>query len=287
MEESQNTGKEYELFVARLQRAILNSEQYIQQKNIKVEINKKIVDKNGLKREFDVYWEYELAGIKYKTIIECKDYQSNISLEKIDALVGKLQDFPDIRGIFATRKGYQSGAKDKAKKNKIDLLIFREQNNTDWKDKDGNPLIRRIDINFTIMMPARILSFAPTLDGNWVKENTDIDISKPFQLSCPNDRIIIEDIEHSKKYSLFDLEHELFPLEKGCAGTFEKTENFQNAFIYCDKKKLKLSAYKVEYVIGKPFKNTMYYAKELIGVVEYLSKGEKKLVFNHSISCGI
>ena len=205
MEESQNTGKEYERFVARLQQAILDSEQYIQQKNIKIEINKKIVDKNGLKREFDVYWEYELAGIKYKTVIECKDYQSNISLEKIDALVGKLQDFPDIRGIFATRKGYQSGAKDKAEKNKIDLLIFREQNNTDWKDKDGNPLIKRIDINFTIIMPARILSFAPTLDGNWVKENTDMDISKPFQLSCLNDRMIIEDIEHSKKYSLFDL----------------------------------------------------------------------------------
>ena len=120
------TGKEYENFVSILQQAILSSEEYIKQKNIVIEKNKIIKDKNGLDREFDLYWEYELGGLTYKTVIECKDYKSPITVEKIDALIGKIQDIPELKGVFATKTGYQSGTKTKAKKNGIELLIVRE-----------------------------------------------------------------------------------------------------------------------------------------------------------------
>ncbi|GAG14919.1 unnamed protein product, partial [marine sediment metagenome] len=139
---AKNTGKEYEAFVANLQQALLDSELLGGQKNIEIEQNKKLVDSCGIEREFDLYWEYELAGISYKTIIECRDYNSNISVNHIDGLIGKLSDIPDVKGIFATRKGYQSGAKTKAGQNKIDLLIVRKQNDQDWQDKDGNPYIK-------------------------------------------------------------------------------------------------------------------------------------------------
>ena len=66
-----------------------------------------------------------------------------------------------------------------------------------------------MEINLELQMPARIISFDPLIDGNWVKENTDIDISKPLQFSEITNRIIIEDIEKSEKYSLFDLEGKL------------------------------------------------------------------------------
>lgn len=280
-----NTGKEYEVFVANLQQALLDSEPFMKQKNIAVEPNKELIDNCGIKREFDVYWEYELGGITYKTVIECKDYKSSVSVEKIDALLGKLHDLPDIRGVFATKKEYQSGAKTKAEKNKIDLLIFREQNGTDWKDKNGNPYIKKMEINLELQMPARIISFDPLIDGNWVKENTDIDISKPLQFSEITDRIIIEDIEKSEKYSLFDLEGKLFILQKGNSGTFESTEKFKDAFISYGDKKLKLNGYKVEYAIGRPVKRLICidYSKELMGVIEYLSKGVKKAVFKKGI----
>lgn len=61
------------------------------QKNIEIERNKKIKDNYGIVREFDLYWEYELAGVIYKTIIECKDYASRVSIDKIDAFIGKLE----------------------------------------------------------------------------------------------------------------------------------------------------------------------------------------------------
>lgn len=71
-------GARYEDFVAKLQAAILASESLTHQKNISVELNKKIKDNAGVVREFDVYWEYELGGLTYKTAIECKDYASKV-----------------------------------------------------------------------------------------------------------------------------------------------------------------------------------------------------------------
>jgi len=111
-----NNGKDYEFFVAKLQQALLNADAYASQKNIQVEVNKKIVDNCGIERQFDIYWEYELGGLLYKTVIECKDYASTITVEKIDALIGKVKDLPDLKAVFATKMGYQSGAQKKSRK---------------------------------------------------------------------------------------------------------------------------------------------------------------------------
>ena len=98
-----NNGREYEEFVANLHQALLDAEKLSDQTKTLVEKNKKITDRCGIEREFDIYWEYELAGFTYKTVIECKDYNSTISIDKIDALIGKTQDIPDIKPVFARR----------------------------------------------------------------------------------------------------------------------------------------------------------------------------------------
>lgn len=77
-----NTGIEYEIFVQYLVDALLKADNVCGQKNIKVEHRKIIKDNSGIEREIDVYWEFELAGIIYKNAIECKDYNSTISIEK-------------------------------------------------------------------------------------------------------------------------------------------------------------------------------------------------------------
>ena len=145
-----NTGIEYEIFVQKLMQAILDSESFGGQKNIKVRHNEEIADRFGIKRQFDVLWDYEQAGILYNTIIECKDYNSPVSIDKIDALVGKLADFPTVRGIIATKKGYQSGAREKAKNCGIEILCIREQNDSDWIDEKGNPLVKKVVLNLTM-----------------------------------------------------------------------------------------------------------------------------------------
>lgn len=280
-----NTGKEYELFVAKLQQALLNAETITTQKNIQVEVDKKITDNCGIERQFDIYWEYELGGITYKTVIECKDYNSNVSVEKIDALIGKVHDIPDLKAVFATKKGYQSGAKTKADQNKIDLLIVREQNDTDWTDEDGTPLIKKICINMHLCMPAHIHKFEPVIDGEWVKENTTIDTTKPISLSGLNNEIFIENTDTGETYSLHELASRLAPLESKEYGVFEKIEKFNNAFIHHKDLKLKLAGYKIEYSASKPTNDPIEidFSKELIGVVEYLQKGTKKSIFKDGI----
>ena len=97
-------GKNYEIFVQNLQQALINAEEFMSQNNIEIERNKKITDNCGIDREFDLYWEYEVAGLTYKTVIECKDYASTISVEKIDALIGKTKDIPDLIPVDLLQK---------------------------------------------------------------------------------------------------------------------------------------------------------------------------------------
>lgn len=280
-----NNGKEYELFVADLQQALLNAENITLQKNIKVEVNKIITDNCNIDRQFDIYWEYELGGLIYKTVIECKDYNSNVSIEKIDALIGKTRDIPDLKAVFATKKGYQSGAQIKATQNKIDLLIVREQNETDWQDKNGEPYIKSICINMHINVPPQIRNFVPKIDAEWLKTNTDIDPSKPIQLYGLNNEIYVEDVNKNERYSLYELAHKLKATQNEQYGIFTKKEKFENAFIYYKDLKLKISEYDIEYSIAPPLIEPIEidFSKELVGVIEYLQRGTKSSIFKNGI----
>lgn len=276
-----NTGKEYELFVAKIQQALLYTETIGTLRKIQVEVNKKIKDNCGIERQFDIYWEYELGGITYKTVIECKDYNSTISVEKIDALIGKIRDLPDLKAVFATKRGYQSGARIKAEKNRIDLLVVRQQNDTDWKDEDGNPRIKKVCINTYWCMPAHIQKIDFMIDNEWEKENTAKETTKQRQISGMNSEILIEDIDANETYSLQELASRLTPLESAEYGVFEIFQELRNAFLRHEDLRLKLSGYRIEYSITEPVSEIteIDFSEELIGVVEYLNKGTKKSIF--------
>lgn len=190
-----------------------------------------------------------------------------MSVEKIDSRIGETRDIPDLNAVFATKNGYQSGAKTKADTNKIDLLIVREQNDTDWTDVDGTPLIKKICINLQFYMPAKISKFEPVLDGDWIKENIEMDA--PLSISGLNYEIFIEDLNKDHKHSIHELASKLAPLDGKEFGVFEKEEKFENAFIYYKDLKLKIASYKIEYSIENPIDSPIEldFSKELIGVV--------------------
>ena len=279
-----NTGKDYELFVQKIMQAILNSETYTDSKNILVEHNKKVKDKNGIERQFDVLWDYEQGGIEYRTIIECKDYNSPISIEKVDALKGKLDDFPSVRGIIATTIGFQKGALEKAKNNGIDLLCIREQNDYDWIDTDGTPLVKKINLRIEAISPIQILNFNPVIDKKYIEEH-NIDIEKIKSFNGWNNQIFIEDIDKNEKYSLFDLTHMYDKFLDTSIGIHEDIKTFDNAFIYQNEIKLKLREYKIKYqILPRLISNSeIDFSKELLGVVDYLLKGKKKWILRNGI----
>ena len=236
-----------------------------------------MVDKNGTERQFDIYWEYSLGGFLYKTVIECKDYASKISIDKIDSLLGKLQDFPELRGVFATKVGYQSGAETKANKNNIELLIVRQQNDSDWEDEDGTPLIREINIGMTAIHPARITGFNIFLPKETEQKT-------PFSLSGMNNEIIIINEDTNEQFSMFDLQHTLLDDHKEESGIFEKEFKFKGKITTTDQE-VDILGYKVSYIIPKPSKEDILidFSEKLIGVIEYLSQGRKAIVFDDHI----
>lgn len=274
-----NTGVEYERFVQKLMQAILDSETQCGQKNIQVRHNEEIPDRFGIKRQFDVLWDYEQGGITYNTIIECKDYNSPVSIEKIDALVGKLADFPTVRGIIATTKGYQSGAKEKAKNCGIEILCVRNQNDSDWVDENGQPLVRKISLNITVLSSPRIISCSTFVDEQYVKDN-NIDIEKNHISGLTNE-IFIEDKITNKKYSLYELQQKIANKDDSY-GLYEKDIEFADAYITKQDVKLKLRKLHVVYEIAQPCTEIIEIdgADYIMGVVEYLNQGKKKTVFN-------
>lgn len=279
-----NNGKEYEQFVALLHQALLSSETLTEQNIIEVKLNKKIMDSCGVEREFDLYWEYELAGITYKTVIECKDYNKKIPLEKIDALIGKIRDIPDIRAVFATKQGYQSGAEKKARHNKIDLLIVREQNESDWKDIDGNRYIKEIHINMTIRLPARITKFEPLVDVDLNKNCSNSNPEDPMTMTGLTNEIFITDDE-GNEFSLYDLQQQLAPKDGSEFGSFSEQVRYRCGAIRGLDFNRVIRGYNIEYEIPEPHSEPIVidFSKELIGVIEYLQKGMKRSVFKKGI----
>lgn len=269
--------KEYESFVQRLQQAMIHSEPYLQQKNITVEKNKKIIDNAGIEREFDLYWKYELAGITYETVIECKHYSSTIQVGLIDSFVGKLSDLPQLIPVYATTMGYQSGAEIKAKQHNIELLVVREQSDADWVAHDGTPLIKQVNGQVHVINPARITSFMPMLDKEWVDSEFPDGFPENPQMFGQNNEMFLQSDESNM--SLLELANTLKPLDGQEYGDYEDTVMFDGWLLHKDER-WKLKAYRVNYSMPKPLTIEMLidFSKELDGVIEYINRGIKKTV---------
>lgn len=279
-----NQGHGYEAFVSNLQRALINSESICNQENIKIELNKKVIDNCGIAREFDLYWEYSFAGIIYKTAIECKDYNRSVGVEKIDSLIGKLHDLPDIKPVFATKIGYQRGAQKKAKQNRIELLIVREQNDNDWFDKDGNPYIKRININMVLHSRINITGIRSFVDKDWVLGNTSFTIEEIEKIKIePIESAKIEDAKTGQTKSLMVYFEDIDSNRESSFGHQEAEFEFDDAYFFVDEKKLKIKKLVIEYDRPKPYTMpmTIDYTQELIGVIEYLSRKQKVSIFKN------
>lgn len=270
--------QEYELFVKNLFNAIILLEQTGIQKNINIEHNKKMLDKSGIERQFDIYWKYELAGIEYETIIECKNYSSTVTIDKIDALIGKLHDFPNIRGVFATTQGYQSGAIEKAKQNNIDLLIVRKEKDDDWIDEDGNPLIKKIIVNLIVSMPPIITSIEVGIG-----ENDCLNSQNLISRMVLDNKLIINDNYNQDKYSIYEaIVKDKFNLglqsDKAYGDINTKEISFQDAYFELDGITQKFAKLTIKYIINEPIKHDIIVESYIEGVIEYLFKDKKSFI---------
>ena len=82
--------------------------------------------RNGQDHQVDVYYEFELAGLRHQVAIECKNTKRAIDKDRVLAFSAKINDCPSMRGIIVSANGYQSGAKKFAEDNGLSALTFED-----------------------------------------------------------------------------------------------------------------------------------------------------------------
>ncbi|HHX69870.1 MAG TPA: restriction endonuclease [Gallicola sp.] len=234
-------GTEYEIFVEQVYQLLKEDKKY----TIDTKRNLIIKGKSGADHEIDVYWEFSYHGKVYKTAIECKDYKTAISKGKIQEFYGKLIDLPEkYEGVFATKIGYQKGAKKYANQYNIDALVINELT----EDNFPEGYIRQI--NFQLNIVGNYLTDINfEFDKEWIKNNCDL----PFKahIMASGDNILIED-ETNKIYNSFNQ----YVNTEGIIKNREKIDNdksrvsidIDNGFMIDTTQNLKLKILKINYV---------------------------------------
>ena len=128
---------EYEILVRDIHAALVASDCV---ENVNVLHNVKIKGRSGATHQIDVYWEFKVGGVKYKTCIECKHYNRRVKKSDVASFITTLDDIGNATGIFATTAGYQSGAVLLAKERGVRLVTV-------------NHLLKSVNITSNFVIP--------------------------------------------------------------------------------------------------------------------------------------
>ena len=236
-----NDNTEYEKFAQKIYQSLVDA----QGLTIDVQHNIKIKGK-AFKHQIDVYWEYENASKKHKVAIECKNYNSVISVGKVRDFFGVLYDIGNINGYIVTKKGYQKGAKEFAEYYGINLMILREPQEEDWKGR-----IKTIAINIQLITH-NVTDRFTAIDPEWAKVNYNENELKnlKLQISGMSDEIWIIDSNDNKIKNFQQLEDELPNDSKRTEG-LNHTYTFDDGYIKSnDVGKIKIKGIQFTYDIN-------------------------------------
>lgn len=223
IEENENQNTEYEILTQEIYKSLLKADGF---ENINVQHNVKIPAKSGCSHQVDVYWEFKLAGETHKVAIECKNYSKEVSIAKVRDFFGVVYDIGNIKGIFITKKGFQSGAKQFADYYGIRLKELREPNTEDWK---GRIKTIQVDIN---VMPTVVTSIYVEPDFAWV-------IAKGF-IKSEDERnlIIMETNTLNTETCVYDkggvIIDNFLDLEQKLPHEFKEGKDFKHSYKYDD-----------------------------------------------------
>lgn len=79
-------------------------------------------------RQFDVTIRFKEGLYDYLTVVECKDYATSVPVKEVEAFVTKSRRAKADKAIFFSSNGFQSGAKEVAKDEKISLISINTIN---------------------------------------------------------------------------------------------------------------------------------------------------------------
>jgi hypothetical protein len=114
-------------------------------------------------------------------------------------------------------------------------------------------------------------------------QNPEFEIDQMHKMRALDTKSIdVEDLENESKKALFEYLEEMIASNPG-PGNYTREKEFENAFVTLDGKRGKLKSVSVTYdrPETKPIPITVDYSKELVGVVEFLSRSQKLSIFRN------
>ena len=254
---STNENVEYEKLVQDIYTALHNQEEV---DTINVQQDVLIEGRSGFKHQIDVYWEFELAGLIYKVAIECKNWNNNVPIGKIRDFFGVLHDIGDIKGVFVTKVGFQSGAIQFADYYGIDIKEARVPTEKDWEGR-----IKDIVIQLGVVT-TDIIKREPILDKEWIIENEVMEEGEEITIKGFNNELKLYDSNDKEITSFYDLEQKLphnWEREKKLSHTYF----FEDAYMYVNDKKLKIKAIKYTYNVNRGEEKVMSEGEKIIKAI--------------------
>lgn len=195
-----NENTEYEKLAQEIYQTLNDAEGI---KTIGVRHNIKLRGKSGCNHQIDVFWEFEMVGVKHRIAIECKNYSSEVSVGKVRDFFGALHDIGNIKGIFITKIGYQSGAEKFADYYGILLKEMRFPTANDWEGRVKDIVLT---IN-AIFIDIKERQF--DIDIDWLLKNFNYKEGDHISLNGMSDELKIVDSSGQTITTLHKLENSL------------------------------------------------------------------------------
>ena len=269
---AKNTGVEYEVLVKEIFEQILKYN-LANLKTLKIEHDVYIKGNLGT-HQIDVYWEFEFNGIKYKTVVQAKDWNSNVPQEKILAFNQILQDIPgQPRGIFITKTGYQKGAREIAEKLNIVLYELRKPTYKDWEGK-----MRDLKIILHGIC-SHLISCTPIFDKEYLEEYYP-DLKNRYFVCNPIESNIV-DFNGQKQCSFMDLLNKLMKVNVGFNEETEVEKMFDEPLYLLTEKndKFKVKGLIIKYIVRKIDNEINIKGDNMVGFIlcNVLDKTEQRI----------
>ncbi len=268
-----NENTEYEKLTQEIYQAINSSEDI---KTIDVQHNIRLLGKSGCKHQIDVYWEFEMMGETHKIAVECKNYSSEVSVGRIRDFFGVLHDVGNVKGIFVTKKGYQSGAIKFAEYYGISIKELRFPTDDDWTGR-----VKDIIINISAFS-TQIRKRQPDIDMDWLFSNTDYKEGDTVDFSGMSDEIKIVDENGVEITNFHELESKLPQDWKEESSRTHKV-TFDNAYLKSPKGELmKINSISYEYDVISETETSITEGETIAkAILKDVTSGGLKFYDNH------
>lgn len=232
-----NNDIEYELLAKSIYEALLHKD------GVTTDVKHNVILKGkAAEHQIDVYWEYRMADTLFRVAIECKNYNSRVTIGKVRDFHSVLNDIGNIQGIMVSRKGFQSGAKEYAEHYGINLKEIREPEDTDW-----NGRIKTIVMKMN-MITTHIRERKINIDDEWMTNNDVLPKGTTIQLQINDttDNIWLVDNLGNKISNFYQLDEKL-PTDMRAAEKVIYKYEFDNAFLE-NTEGIKFKVSSIEYV---------------------------------------